>query len=590
MFVLVDVATNSQFGLREDVPLYIGERKNAATSHLFCNHTECIKCAKVVVKNSNAYITDMGSRHRTSVIGVVLPPLEEKQLIPGNSFCIGKNRDRLLLQYISLTVTCSGFGIGGSRSLEELLGKQGARVVKDWGPDVTHVLATGDILTKKVVCGLIAQQFVVGPEFFHSRWRAITEGEPLPDADKYKVRNYGYQCPLQVNHSCDRKRLFANKIAIFDDSALKRSYGDIIEMCGGEVRTLDDGDIIAEDFRGERDIMVFVTGGLVKSGRKRRLMEIVKSLGRRCIPVQEIATAVLSGNTEFFCNSKHLMMDTLRNAQKLTSMGDELVDDTQSTTGSQSRKRRNPSTAGSSMYTENPIPSSTSAGVRVQPSQPPEPLPQWAKDMLGIRDPGDPEPEPKPSTSTQSPVTRLKGLKRRRASGDTETPPTALLKSLSVEPEKPQPAPPTPPPLPELPLSSTNLKLKQSAKGCKHPQPRQAKTSEDSKENIPFASTHPFSHNQQQLHTSSPGTKLTLKRKNKVDDGSTSVQKRPNLAATIPSFPAAPEPSKPSIHEIQSPSKPCDGTKQKKFRKQNLVKTMIPKVTMRRVVTNSNSG
>lgn len=48
------------------------------------------------LQNSNAYITDMGSRHRTSVIGVVLPPLEEKQLIPGNSFCIGKNRDRLL--------------------------------------------------------------------------------------------------------------------------------------------------------------------------------------------------------------------------------------------------------------------------------------------------------------------------------------------------------------------------------------------------------------------------------------------------------------------------------------------------------------
>lgn len=73
MFVLVDVATSkqqyfvfkyiiysfisvfkdSQFGLREDVPLYIGERKNAATSHLFCNHTECIKCAKVVVKVRN---------------------------------------------------------------------------------------------------------------------------------------------------------------------------------------------------------------------------------------------------------------------------------------------------------------------------------------------------------------------------------------------------------------------------------------------------------------------------------------------------------------------------------------------------------
>ncbi|KAI4471197.1 nibrin-related [Holotrichia oblita] len=315
------------------------------------------KHATLSVKQGKMYITDLGAKYKTFVNSVPLLPQEITALKVDDEIKFGMLQSIFTVKEQKLNVTTSGLNPDEKKVLARVLKRLDGNVAANWSKECSYLTVREIMLTLKVLCALIEKQPIVTINFWTDYIKHVNENRPPPDPRDYKAayaenvlnKNFNFK------EDCCRKSLFKNKVFIFKNKVSKAKIEAVIKLA---VTNDMNKIIIHYTFLYEVRNHYFVGGTsfhwnekifakkhlsssnpqylLIQDGTENSdntftdMISHLHSLGKRSIPFQEIAMAVVLASCEKDCNPDFDRTGTLlKEKEQIIFTSDILAPETQ---------------------------------------------------------------------------------------------------------------------------------------------------------------------------------------------------------------------------------------------------------------------
>lgn len=204
----------------------------------------------------------------------------------------------------SVITTYSCLSADQKKQINVLMKKIGGVVIPNWKSTCTHLTVEKITLTVKALSAVIDGKPIVNLKYWVDFVRCVTSNLPLPNAKDYKPEFS--EMALSKNHPLDydekRKTLFKDKVFVFPDASAKSKLDSLITLAGGESVSLDQTPLTPRDIRKTDKQYILLQFDAGTSKAYDDILECGKEMGRRIIPLQEIAMAVVSCSCERDCN------------------------------------------------------------------------------------------------------------------------------------------------------------------------------------------------------------------------------------------------------------------------------------------------
>lgn len=166
------------------------------------------------------------------------------------------------------------------------------------------------ILTAKVLCALTEGQPIVTPKYFQDYVKSIKNNTVVPEPDNYvpELNETLLSKNISLNYVPIRKILFQNKIFVFLTEKSKIQMAELITIAGGKSISWEKDKFDANQLKNEHSYIFLEenrddmnkNSEMFKSFTK--CVKLIQEHGKRSIPLQEIALAVIYNSIEENCN------------------------------------------------------------------------------------------------------------------------------------------------------------------------------------------------------------------------------------------------------------------------------------------------
>ncbi|CAG7645023.1 unnamed protein product [Allacma fusca] len=227
---------------------------------------------------------------------------EPVSLVHGNTVRFGRQWNEFRVEYTPLVAVASSLSNEDKKEVKEIVWKLGGHFESNWSTKANFVVMSEVTLTIKAVCGLLAGNYIVTPQYFKDLLRSIESNQPAPEPREYEPR-FVESIPetgvnLQLNPA--RKKLFAGKTFVFSTSQQAKRLSVAVTAGGGTFKVIKD---CTEVFVESPECLVFECpkNGFLDSHVK-RCIDAYKNSGKRLISESDLSLAALYSSVAKYCN------------------------------------------------------------------------------------------------------------------------------------------------------------------------------------------------------------------------------------------------------------------------------------------------
>ncbi|KAF5284674.1 hypothetical protein FQA39_LY16956 [Lamprigera yunnana] len=279
------------------------------TGDLLLNDDKSISRKHAVLKTTETEVSveDCGSTYGTSIDNVKLNKCTF--LINGSKLKFGKLTSAFRFYSIPIIVTTSTIKSELKIQLQSNINSVGGCLVGNWTPDCTHISVDPLYYTVKVLSGVILGVPIVNLKFWEDYVEAVQGNNPLPNPKNYVPQSAEVlaQATVSLEYKSERAELFKNKMLIFKSKLEHKRMADLIKLTGGDSVCWDEHQIPITSL--ERDDIIknyiIVDNEGTQASMDPSFVDFIKgylNTGRRTIPCQEIAYAIVNCSIEKDCN------------------------------------------------------------------------------------------------------------------------------------------------------------------------------------------------------------------------------------------------------------------------------------------------
>uniref|UniRef100_A0A8C8RNA2 Nibrin n=1 Tax=Pelusios castaneus TaxID=367368 RepID=A0A8C8RNA2_9SAUR len=255
------------------------------------------------------------SKYGTFVNGEKVPNGTSRTLKSGDRVNFGVFESKFRIEYEPLLVCSSCLEVSGKTALNQAILQLGGFVVNDWSEECTHLVMVSVKVTVKAICALICSRPIIKPEYFGECVRAIQSKQQLPKLESFyppvdEPAIGTEKMDLSMHH--ERKIIFRGKTFVFLSAKQHKKLSPAIILGGGEAKLLTEKS-------KETSLLVAPEVCVIDAGLANSqvpvcdslrnwidsIMAVLQSKNLRAIPEAEIGLAVIFMSTERFCNPQN---------------------------------------------------------------------------------------------------------------------------------------------------------------------------------------------------------------------------------------------------------------------------------------------
>ncbi|XP_067414357.1 nibrin [Emydura macquarii macquarii] len=276
-------------------------------THPETNLSQAVTVPELIIKET--------SKYGTFVNGEKILNSTSRTLKSGDRVNFGVFESKFRVEYEPLLVCSSCLEVSGKTALNQSILQLGGLVVNDWSEECTHLVMISVKVTVKTICALICNRPIIKPEYFVECVRAIQSKQQLPKLESFyppvdEPAIGTEKLDLSMHH--ERKIIFRGKTFVFLSAKQHKKLSPAIILGGGEAKLLTEG-------RKETSLLVAPEVCVVDTGLTNSqvpvsdslrnwidsIMTVLQSKNLRAIPEAEIGLAVIFMSTEKYCNSQN---------------------------------------------------------------------------------------------------------------------------------------------------------------------------------------------------------------------------------------------------------------------------------------------
>ncbi|XP_077208069.1 nibrin isoform X2 [Paroedura picta] len=187
------------------------------------------------------------SKYGTFVNGDKLPSGSSRNVQSGDRITFGVFESKYRIEYEPLVVCSSCLDLSQKNVLNQNILQLGGHVVSEWKEECTHLAMVSVKVTVKTICALICGRPITKPEYFAELIKAIQTKQELPKLESFHppvdeptIRNE----KLDLTARPARRVIFRGKKVVFLSAKQHAKLSPAITFGGGEAKLLTEG---AED-------------------------------------------------------------------------------------------------------------------------------------------------------------------------------------------------------------------------------------------------------------------------------------------------------------------------------------------------------
>ncbi|CAL1547667.1 unnamed protein product, partial [Lymnaea stagnalis] len=220
------------------------------------------------------------------------------------------------------------------KCLHKVMCLLGGHIVREWRPSCDLLIMSNINVTIKVICAINNQKHIVTPQYLDDMYAFYRDTGERPDAAKYLPEVVDQEVPQGVSfHPNVKRATLLEGLKFYFLSAVQFNKTNLaVSTAGGQPILLEDGtDDDADTMTHDGTVVVAVTRdvlGTLSSTCQKFVKLVYSTLKRnnlRMVTDPEIGWAILTCNTEDFCNPKSPitpnMLSTMA-SQSLSQMTD----------------------------------------------------------------------------------------------------------------------------------------------------------------------------------------------------------------------------------------------------------------------------
>lgn len=179
-----------------------------------------------------------------------------------------------------------------------------------WSKNSTHLVVSEIILTAKVLCALTEGQPIVTAKYFQDYVESIKKNTAAPELLNYvpELNETLLSKNISLNYVPTRKTLFQSKIFVFLTEKSKIQMSELIAIAGGNSISWERDKFDANKLKKEHNY-IFLEENRDEMNKNSEMfksftkcIKLIQENGKRSIPLQEIALAVIHNSIEENCN------------------------------------------------------------------------------------------------------------------------------------------------------------------------------------------------------------------------------------------------------------------------------------------------
>ncbi|CAH1176118.1 unnamed protein product [Phaedon cochleariae] len=307
LFLLKNDNTGAVFYLINQTEFIVGRRD----CNILIENDQSIsrKHAKLLIKNDHVTLEDLGSKYKTTHRGKELPPNTEIQLKNNDKIHFGVMESHFTFQQLKLVTTGTRLNSTQKAKLKQDLAVLGARFIDQWTADCTHLTVEEITLTVKVLQALIYKKPIVLPSYWTKFAECVSRNSPPPDIENYNNPPMAEALlnKVEIKANLQRNGLFEGKMFIFSKEITKKQMEDVIKKLGGNAISWEKDPFPIEDIaKSPKEFLVIQTPekSEAEDSSMNEIIKLLSKQGKRTIPLQEIAMAIVHASCEKDCNPK----------------------------------------------------------------------------------------------------------------------------------------------------------------------------------------------------------------------------------------------------------------------------------------------
>lgn len=239
------------------------------------------------------------------------------------------------LEEHKIKVTSSNLSSKEKKQLMDNIKTLDGDLLSKWSPDCTHLTASQIFLTIKVLCAIITGQAIVTMRYWEELIKSVEENKELPKILDHKPPLSEDILNKRVNLDYDvrRKTLFKDKYFVFFNAKEMSQMEEVVCTAGGKCLSWDKNPVAISELQKYPDryiILQSVSNLSQNTDSYEKVNNFLLSNGKRTIPVQEIALAIVQCSCEKHCNPSFNSTVNLITKEKPYSTGQILALETQS--------------------------------------------------------------------------------------------------------------------------------------------------------------------------------------------------------------------------------------------------------------------
>lgn len=180
-----------------------------------------------------------------------------------------------------------------------------------WSKTCTHLVVSEVVLTAKVLCALTEEQPIVTGKYFQDYIKSIKNNIHPPNVKDYlpEINESLLSKKIKLEYHASRRTLFKNKTFVFLTEKCKVQMAELISVTGGNSISWETKKLTIDMLKKEKTNYIFLEENIddinQNSDMYKSFSKCVKFLsesGKRSIPLQEIALAIVHNSCEENCN------------------------------------------------------------------------------------------------------------------------------------------------------------------------------------------------------------------------------------------------------------------------------------------------
>ncbi|KAG5898744.1 hypothetical protein JTB14_020938 [Gonioctena quinquepunctata] len=257
------------------------------------------------IKEDRVTLEDCGSKYKTIHRGVEVTPNKEIILKNDDVIQFGVISSKFIFKQHDFVTTGTRLSSTRKTKLKKDLILLGGTFTENWTSDCTHLTVEEITLTVKVLHALIDEKPIVVPTYWAKFAENAAKSLPPPNINEYNDPPMAEALlnKIELKNCSSRKGLFKGKTFMFLKEKSKKQMEDVIRKAGGVPTSWEKDSKPLEDIiNSPKEFLLIQTPDQEEDESFNEIIKHFSKKGKRTIPLQEIAMAIVYGSCEKDCN------------------------------------------------------------------------------------------------------------------------------------------------------------------------------------------------------------------------------------------------------------------------------------------------